>query len=63
MKISRVERISSIAPIQRITPVKRVKRIKKKITEIRDERMGKYVDISVEGPITGNENSYSIIFY
>jgi len=58
MKISRIERISPIKPIQRITRVKRVKRIEKKIIEIRDERIGKYVDITVEGPITGNEVSY-----
>ncbi|GBU28100.1 hypothetical protein R84B8_01658 [Treponema sp. R8-4-B8] len=65
MLITRIERIPSIEPIQRITWMKRVKRINnriksadiKRVAEIRDTRLGKYIDVTVEGPIH-EKNSY-----
>jgi len=59
MMVKRIERVYAIEPVQRITGLKRVKRLDnryksgdaKKFAEIKDERVGKYVDITVEGPI------------
>ena len=65
MMVTRIDRIYPIEPVQRITRIKRVKgldnRIKsgdiKKFAEIKDERLGKYVDITIDGPIV-EKNSY-----
>jgi len=66
MMINRIDGAYPVEPVHRITRKKRVKHadnlIKseavKTYAEIKDERLGKYVDITIDGPIF-EKNKYS----